>query len=509
MKKRLLCLMASLLLCGAAIAQDPAYVRAHDNNMPVVAQVVLDEVPVTTSEWTLKAYIGDDQRGEAVIQTSLNNTYWIQVYYSTDTEDNTPVTFKITNADNQEYTSTTTLNTLAVGYGTPLQPQEIEFAATQTQSTTLAEGWTWWSTPIEMEGNNGLEQLQSSISEYGTKIMSQSGTRLKRPNGSWMGGFTSLENEQCYKINVSETSTVTMTGVLADPADHEITLVGNGQWNWIGYPVTISQQAGSALANFTPETGDAIMGPSGTGFFRNNRWIPNITLTPGSGYMYKSNASTTKSFVYAVSRSSIPYEPEEQPYWIANTHRYENCMAIVAVVYIGEEEQRDETMELGAFVNGECTGSAKLFYVEEDDRYFAVLTVGANDGDRISFGLVNNSKGVVYNESSDHLAFSKNAIVGYFDQPYEIHFSSLGIEESTQRVAMYPNPVDRGQAFKLNIPQEEEVLDVTIVNALGAVIRHDTGALKSTITGLPVAGVYTIKVYCRSGNTYYGRLIVK
>ena len=83
MNKRLLCFMASLLLCGAASAQNlPAYVRAHDNNMPVVAQVVLDETPVT-SGWMLNAYVGDDLRGTAEIQTDLQNTYWIQVYYDT------------------------------------------------------------------------------------------------------------------------------------------------------------------------------------------------------------------------------------------------------------------------------------------------------------------------------------------------------------------------------------------------------------------------------------------
>ena len=510
MKKTLLTIIAALLLGGVVNAQswgENPDSHAQPSNTPIVASITVNGESVTLDNtMRLGAFINDSLRGIAAPHT--DGKFWIQVFY-TDANDN--ITFKFYDGTDEYTTCETTLAGAEDGYGTPSAPQVLNFTTTQTmtQTSTLAEGWTWWSTPIEMEGNNGLEQLQNSISQYGTKIMSQSGNRMKRPNGSWMGGFTSLENEQCYKINVSETSTVTMTGVWADPNDHEITLAGDGQWNWIGYPVTISQQAGSALANLTPETGDAIMGPNGTGFYRSGRWIPNITLTPGSGYLYKSNASTTKTFVYAVNRPSIPYETQEQPFWIANTHRYENCMAIVAVVYIGEEEQRDETMELGAFVNGECTGSAKLFYVEEDDRYFTVLTVGANDGDRISFGLVNNSKGIVYNESIDHLAFSKNAIVGYFDQPYEIHFSSLGIEESTQRVAMYPNPVDRGQAFKLNIPQEEEVLDVTMVNALGAVVRHDTGALKSTITGLPVAGVYTIKVYCRSGNTYYGRLIVK
>ena len=184
-------------------------------------------------------------------------------------------------------------------------------------------------------------------------------------------------------------------------------------------------------------------------------------------------------------------------------------MVIVAVVYIGDEEQRDESLELGAFVNGECTGTAKMFYIEEDDRYYAVLTVGGEEGDRVSISLVNEAKGIVYNESRCSLTFGINAIVGDLDNPYEIHFDGTGIDEASMQVALYPNPVDRGQSFKLNLPQEEVVLDVTIIDALGAVIRHETGALKPMLEGIPVAGVYLVKVACQSGKTYYGRVIVK
>ena len=107
------------------------------------------------------------------------------------------------------------------------------------------------------------------------------------------------------------------------------------------------------------------------------------------------------------------------------------------------------------------------------------------------------------------MVFAENAIVGDLDNPYEIHFTTLGIVDNSMSIAMFPNPVERGQAFKLNLPQEEDVLDVKIINALGSVIRHESGALKSTMEGLSVAGVYTVKAYCRSGNTYYGKLVVR
>lgn len=511
MKKTLLTLIAALLLGGVVNAQgwgeDPDS-HAQPSNTPIVASVTVNGESVTLDNtMRLGAFINDSLRGIAAPHT--DGKFWIQVFY-TDANDN--ITFKFYDGTDEYTTCENTLAGAEDGYGTPSAPQVLNFTTTQTmtQTSTLAAGWTWWSTPIEMEGNNGLQQLESSISQYGVRIVSQNGSLTKRPNGNWVGGIISLNNEECYQINVSDISTLHMTGVLADPNDHVITLAG-GEWTWIGYPVSIQQPANIALANLQPETGDILAGPEGSAIYRSGQWRPNMNLTPGYGYMYnsKAQASTSKSFVYSVSRASLPSETQEEPYWIANTHKYKDRMIVAAVVYIGEEEQRDETLELGAFVNGECTGTAKLFYIEEEDRYFAVLTIGGDEGDRISFGLVDETKGILYNQSSNHLTFSAKSIVGDLDNPYEIHFDATGIGEASIQVVMYPNPVDRNQSFKLNLPLEEEVLDVTIINALGTIVRNDTGSLKPTINGLPMTGVYTIKVVCRSGNTYYGRLIVK
>ena len=524
MKKTLLTIIAALLLGGVVNAQnhwDAPDSHAKSSNTPIVASVTIDGQPVTlTADYRLGAFVGDELRGLAAPYTEEegnfeDSNFWIQVFYNQGTSED--ITFKLWNPTGEgteltDYTLTngalTALTTSEEGYGTPSNPVVLDFATTQTQSTTLAAGWTWWSTPVELSGmSNALQQLEACISQYGMKIQSQSnGTRTKRGT-NWVGPNFTLVNEKCYKIQVSDASMVSMTGTMANPADHPITL--NQGWNWIGYPVNSPQSVGIALANLEPESGDVIMGQGGTSTFRAGQWRNPITLTPGYGYLYNSKSSDPKTFVYSVSRTENSPIVQEEPFWNTNIHKYENCMAIIAVVYVGEDELFDDSIELGAFVDGTCTGSSKMFYLEEENRYYVILTAGGNDGDRVSFAMVNEAKDLIYNESDNNLTFSSNAIIGDFDQPYEIHFGSMGIGESTMRVAMYPNPVDRGQAFKLNIPQEEEVLDLTIVNAMGTVIRHETGAFKSTITGIPVAGVYTIKVYCQSGNTYYGRLIVK
>lgn len=508
MKKTLLTIIAALLLGGVVNAQswgENPDSHAQPSNTPIVASVTVNGESVTLDNtMRLGAFVNDSLRGIAAPHT--DGKFWIQVFY-TDANDN--ITFKFYDGTDEYTTCETTLAGAEDGYGTPSAPQVLNFTTTQTmtQTSTLATGWTWWSTPVEQNGINGLQILESCLNDYGLVIKYKANQVMKR-NGRWMGNLSSIQNEYAYKIDVSDASEIIMPGVVANPSDHPITIT-NG-WNWIGYPVTNQQAVGTALSNLQPEAGDIIKGQGVNCTFRNGRWMPtNANLTPGRGYMYYSNATEPKTFVYTNSRSEMMQEIQEDLILTANDNRYENNLSLIAIVYIGQDEERNENFELGAFVNGECTGSTKLFYVEEDDRYYASMTIGGNDGDRITFGAVDEAKGLMYNESDNSIIFSNNAIIGDFDNPYKVCFNALGIEESTMRVAMYPNPVDRGQSFKLNIPLDEDVLDVTIINAMGTVVRHETGALKPTITGLPVAGVYIVKVTCRSGNAFYGRLIVK
>lgn len=532
MKKTLLTLMASLLLGGAAVAQHYTAPNAHSksSNTPIVAAVTVDGAAAATGA-ELAVYVDDELRGLATTDQLVDGKFWVQVYYDTEKPSDTDPTTNVPNIEDltfklwdptgegtelTDYTLTytdngttlTALTTSEEGWGTPGNPVVLDFATVQTMETQLAAGWTWWSTPIEMNGNNGLQQLETSLGENGDKIMTQGATLFRRPDGSWIGQITALLNEKCYKINVTDVSTVSMSGVPANPSNHPITI--NTGWNWIGYPINATQSPDIAFANLQPEQGDMIMRQGATAYFRNGQWLPTtFSLSPGIGYLYNSKATTSKTFVYSTSRSDLPQVMQEESFWVANIHEYENCMAVIAIVYVGKNEQRDESIELAAFVNGKCTGSAKLFYVEDLDRYCSILTVGGNNGDRISFAMVDGTKGTLYKESDNSLVFAENSVIGDIDKPYEIHFNSLGIEETSVQIGMYPNPVNRGEAFRLNIPQEEVVSDVVIINSIGSVVRHDTGALKAMTNGLAVSGVYTIKVTCRSGNSYYGKLVVK
>ena len=134
------------------------------------------------------------------------------------------------------------------------------------------------------------------------------------------------------------------------------------------------------------------------------------------------------------------------------------------------------------------------------------MTVFGEQGDNIGFRLTDGAKTL---ESPDRTVFVADGVSGSLVSPMVIVFGETGMGEQSSMVRFYPNPVDRNTHFTISLPLDEVIKEVTITNALGAVVRHETGALKTTMEGLPVTGVYMVKVVCRSGNVYIERLIVK
>ena len=200
-------------------------------------------------------------------------------------------------------------------------------------------------------------------------------------------------------------------------------------------------------------------------------------------------------------------------HWRNDVHAFADNLCMLAVVELDGVEQRSEALELGAFFNGECRGSAKLMYVEPLDRYYAMLTVMGEDGDEIEFALTDHNNIKTKYQSENHLTFATDAIVGEFDDPFVVRFGGLSsVEEQDLTLGLYPNPVGRNEAFRLVVPEDETVTEWMVVNALGAVVRHEaaTGMPQETrIEGLPVSGVYLVKVSCQSGKVYWNRLIVE
>ena len=378
------------------------------------------------------------------------------------------------------------------------------------QLSNLSSGWNWWSTYIEQQGIDGLTMLEQSLGHNGLIIKTQVPyVQNYYPQTSydyWFGSLTNvgLTNEAGYQISVSANCPVMMTGAVANASEHPITIQSG--WNWIGYPVAVQQSLSTGLSGFTPTANDLIKGQgSSATYYANYGWFPtSFALTPGQSYMYYSNASQAQTLTYHVGRS-VEFVAESPIRVLTNNiHAHASNIVVIATVTVDGEERQNEELELGAFVDGECRGSAVLQYFEPTNRWYAVLTVSGEEGETVTFAAINRRNGTINAKSTEVITYRDNAIVGSLDEPYVVHF---GTAESLH---IYPNPVERNTAFSIDIPINETITEVVIVNTIGETIFHNSGKMNNgQMLGIKTSGVYMVKVICHSGNIYMGRLIVR
>ncbi len=531
MKKTLLTLMASLLLGGAAVAQHYTAPNAHSksSNTPIVAAVTVDGAAAATGA-ELAVYVDDELRGLATTAQLVDGKFWVQVYYDTEKPSDTDPTTNVPNIEDltfklwdptgegtelTDYTLTytdngttlTALTTQEEGWGTPGNPVAIDFAATQMQSMTLDAGWTWWSTPIEMEGVDGLAMLENSLGHNGLYIESQIGGVENYYSSLgydyWWGDIEELNNEEGYKLMTTSSCPIAIRGRYANPENHPIMIQPN--WNWIGYPCRTAQLLSNA--DFQPSDNDIIQSQNdGSTYYDGYGWWPDFTMVPGEGYLYYSYASTEKEMRFTNNtRGTVKHEDRER-FWSNDVHAFKDNIFIIANAYLDEEEIRDDKMEIGAFVNGENRGSAKLMYFEPLDRYFTSFTISGQKDDLIEFRLVDTRNGIENTECDTYFTFKPFTTLGNLNSPVELRFGT------SKKVALnlYPNPIERNQSFSVNLPLGEKALEITIVNELGEIVSQQQGMIdSSSVSSLPNSGLFIVKVVCESGKVFYSKLIVK
>ena len=162
------------------------------------------------------------------------------------------------------------------------------------QTISLNSGWNWWSPSMDIT----LTHLEEVLGTSGIKISSHDGKYVSNSTYGWSGTLTSIEVGKMYKINTNEACTFTLFGAIVNPEDYAITLYHGS--NWIGFVGMESLSVTEALQNLTPANLDniKIAGRVAT-YYQGVGWRGNLSiLEPGKGYIYKSNATDTKTFVF-------------------------------------------------------------------------------------------------------------------------------------------------------------------------------------------------------------------
>ena len=515
MKRTLLTLIAALLLGGAAIAQnhwDAPDSHAKSSNTPIVASVTINDQPVTlTADYRLGAFVGDELRGLAAPYTEEegnfeDSNFWIQVFYNQGT--NETISFKLYDGSQEYTTCSVTKATQEAGWGTPTNPVVLDFATTQTmtQTTELVSGWNWWSTPVEMSNINGLQILENSLGASAQFIKSR--TQYVEPLDlggfvEWIGDLESITNEQMYMIQTNATCSTILSGPVATPSDHPITI--NYGWNWIGYPSNQSMNFESGLGEFSPSDEDMIKSRSGYSEYSElfGMWLGDpIVFEPGSGYMYYSTSNSPKTLVYQTSRGEAPIVLSKESFFTPNTDNYAHNMTITAVIDLEGRELREDGYEVAAFVGDECRGSARIQYVEPLDRYMAFLLVFGDNNENLRFVLTDGNNN---SWSNDYMMYSINGVVGSLSSPTTLHFGTLGMDEDGESmIVVYPNPSNGiFNIFGNNIRKIE------IINTYGQVIYSKEVKEESIQVNLSnyAVGAYLLRVV--SNNSITTKQLIK
>lgn len=385
-----------------------------------------------------------------------------------------------------------------------------------TQSECLNEGWNWWSSYITMNTEEDFGMLKTALGSNASLIKSKADgfVAYMAYIGDWYGSLRAINNKEMYMINMNSDQTVEISGLLADLASNPIT-IWNG-WNWIGFPSNESVDLNSALANMTPKNLDLIKSrnASATYFSSMGSWFGNLTeLTPGMGYMYKSNNEDPFEFVYSTSSrdGQEPLEIQMTNHWDVSVGEYSDNATLIGVIAIDGEEQRNDNVVVGAFVGDRCVGETNVMYIEPFDRYFVFLNYFGNENDAITFRLYDGDSGIETIGEETSLVFNPNSVIGAMDDPYIINFGTLGLDEFAKEIKLFPNPVEANGKVNVSLKVDGVTsMRVEIVNTLGVAVCQDTYHTNAADIKVPqVPGIYIVKMTGDNGLVYYGKLIVE
>ena len=166
------------------------------------------------------------------------------------------------------------------------------------QTIELAAGWNWWSTFLDTD----LDQLKAALLSAlpgANSITIKSQTQSTTYNGAyWRGQLNAIDVAQMYEIHTPESCAILLTGLPIDPTELSVTIRSGN--NWIAFPFSESMTINQAFSTF-PVNGDIIKSKEGRATYNGTMWRGTLsTLEPGQGYIYKSNATSVRTFTFPV-----------------------------------------------------------------------------------------------------------------------------------------------------------------------------------------------------------------
>ena len=391
----------------------------------------------------------------------------------------------------------------------------------QAQEYTLASGFAWWSSYIDLSGD-GLAKLKNALSGHASLIKNTTQFISYAYNSetnawTWTGTLTNLQNNKMYYLQITDPITFEIEGNVVNT--EEVIIEYAKEWNWLGYPSTQATVISEALSDYQALNGEVFKNKNGFSTYNStsNTWVGSVqTLIPGQGYMLQSKHEEAGTFHYNTGSKETVIEDHPAPIWNANHAGFATNMCVLACIQLKGEELRSEDYELGAFAGDECRGATPILYIKETDSYLAFLTISGENGDAFQFRLLDRTTGTVYTEANNfRITYNDNDVVGTLNAPCLLTFKNMLSSEETLAGMMriFPNPVEHSGSLHLSLPEHmanNADLNIQIVDLLGQVVKeeHMSGnecAISSDFT----PGLYMVKVFANGALILNNKLMVK
>lgn len=494
---------ATVMLTGSQGIEQPLYISLYvkgeapdwaatpdETNMNVIGQLKVDGIISSDPDDMLAAFRNGKCVGVAQPKyLSKYDTYLVMmdVYGNQEEHDNdleykmydasTGTVYPLVSASDSK-ACTFVADTWVGSFESP-----VTFTPENKIEQTIAcgyEGWKWFSLfakPESMDISSVFTHSNDAIS-----VIKDEKCSSYPDNGVWTGTLTSLSLSGMYKVKTKAAFSEAYLGTPAEDEAASITLA-NG-WSWLGYPVSVANSLGNALAGADPQEGDMIKGQSGFAIYTDNQWIGSLgMMTPGLGYQYYSNGATEKSFTFPKVKPAKAKAMARALKQESLELDYENNMTLIAVVT--NDGMSVDNATVSVYADGRLCGRSTAPVV--DGKFF--ITIGGNAKSRLTF-VVETPQGSV--QLAQSMTFEADSHFGSMDNPFVLE-------------------MDKATSISQFAGDMQDVALLEVIDNGGRIIKSVSNPTESDFPNkadIHASGIFNVRLTYRSGETKVVRIVL-
>jgi len=474
----------------------------YTSSMNVIGQLKIENILSEDNEDIIAAFVDNTCVGIAspAYLKNFDSFYTLMDIYGNSTEINKEITFKVWDASSGRTYPVVTSNVTPMPfipnklYGTFENLVLFNAENVIEQNTSLNKGWTWLSVNVlntDMSLANVFRNNEKSIVQIKDD---NSHSDFNRIINKWEGDISHIDNTKMYSVSMQDAETLAFSGAVIKPSDYTISLKSG--WTGIGYIPQFAMPLEEALVNLVASDGDIIKGQNKFAIYSTSfgGWIGSLDfLTPGQGYMYKSNMAN--QFVYSTvysGSSTLRSAVVDNRIWQTEFAKYANNMSIIAK--IEKDGINTSTMEVGVFCGDECRGSAIT-----DENGLLFISVSGVDGEKFTFRVYDAANSSFYT-AAQSTTFKANSVLGTAVAPFPVTFAITGIENNYGDDGIFIYLDNKAEKLYVN-SKDIELENVAIIDVAGKLVQitnNLTGENTIDVSQLQ-PGVYTVVVDTERG----------